>query len=151
MANQVKIGRDFLPGDAGFGAHVLILAVDQKGVVGFGAGAVVSPAGAAEVAGEFVIVGTEIAGPADAAGVEDEAAEIEMGMLRLVIAALGRDVEGGGVFQEPRMQATSTPRKIASRAHAGGCCGDFASRVTQRRSQAVGWLARSRALSSDHA
>ena len=94
----------FLPGDASLGPQILIVVVDQQGVVRFGPGFVIRPTLFPEIPGKIVIVGTEVAGPTNSAGVEHEGAEIQMRMRGLVIAALHRQKNGGGIV--PRAAKT---------------------------------------------
>jgi hypothetical protein len=50
-----------------------------------------------EVAGEIVVVGPEVDSPANAVGIEDEGAEIEVGVVDVVVAGLESDKEGAGI------------------------------------------------------
>jgi len=69
---------------------VLIFAIDQYRVVRFCAQTVVVPTLGAEVSRQVVIVSAEIHRPANAGGVKDEAAQIQMAVVRLIVAALDR-------------------------------------------------------------
>ena len=91
--HPAEIGREFLPRDARFRTQILVLIVDQKRVVRFRPGPVIRPALPAEVTGKIVIVGAQIGGPPDTAGIEHETSQIEMRVRGLVVAALHRQVK----------------------------------------------------------
>src|SRR5690242_11919104 len=77
-------------GDGGFRARILVFVVNHHGIVRLGPHAVVTPALPARACHKAWIVRTKVQRPAHAAGIQNERAQVEMPVIRLVVAALYR-------------------------------------------------------------
>src|SRR5437016_1004747 len=93
-----QIQREQVITDGRFGGLVLILMINRHRVVRLGAHAVVGPALRAEIARKVVVVRSEVEGPANSAGVENERAEIQMAVIDLVVSALDANEDGIGIL-----------------------------------------------------
>ena len=80
-----------------FGAQILVLIIEQQCVVSFGARPEIRPSPRAQIAGQIVIVRTEVGSPADTARVEHETSQIKVRVGIFIVSAFHAQVQSSWV------------------------------------------------------